>query len=205
MNYDFETLSYKFGVSRETFLHLENYIFHLKKWQEKINLVSRTTLEVIGERHIVDSLQLLPFVAASDSVVDIGSGAGFPGMVLSISGIFPVTLVESDLRKVAFLREIARITRAPVTIIGSRIEIVDIASFSVVTCRAFMELRKLLMLLEKKLLPHHSLLLLKGENYGTEIEEASRYFEFTYENVPSLTHPHSVVSRVTHIRKRTSL
>src|SRR6266446_2343020 len=104
------------GVSRETLARLEAYAALLAQWNERINLVGRDTRRDIWRRHFLDSAQLLPHVpAGTRSLADLGSGAGFPGLVLAILGVCGVELVESDARKCAFLREAARIAGAPVT------------------------------------------------------------------------------------------
>src|SRR6202046_1394945 len=99
-------------VPRETFGRLQDYVNLLKKWQAKINLISNSTILDVWKRHIIDSGQLMKYLSESENVIDLGSGAGFPGMVLAILGIKNMTLVESDSRKVAFLKEVARTVEA---------------------------------------------------------------------------------------------
>ena len=106
-------------VSRETLARFEAYEDLLQHWQKRINLVSRNTLADIWRRHFLDSLQLGPRVIASGAsgpALDMGSGAGFPGLVLAIAGDTPFVLAESDSRKCAFLREARRVTDAPAEI-----------------------------------------------------------------------------------------
>src|SRR5579863_7255133 len=111
------------GVSRETVARLEAYAGLLVRWSAHINLVGANTLDDLWRRHFLDSAQLLTHLpAATQSLIDLGSGAGFPGLVLAIAGVPHVELVESDARKCVFLREAARITAAPVVIHNSRIE-----------------------------------------------------------------------------------
>src|SRR5262249_24184315 len=111
------------GVSRETVTRLEAYAGLLRRWSGRINLVGRNTLGDLWRRHFLDAAQLRPLISEkARSLVDLGSGAGFPGLVLAILGVPGVELIESDKRKAVFLREVARITNAPVKIVDSRIE-----------------------------------------------------------------------------------
>ena len=116
---ELDDLGERFDVSRETLAKLGIYLELLRKWNPKINLVSKSTLQSAVERHFVDSLQLLKYVGEFSSWVDIGSGAGFPGMVCAIAARenFPnasFTMVESDARKSAFLRTVSRETNTDV-------------------------------------------------------------------------------------------
>src|SRR5579872_1579950 len=113
-NYD-DFIKYK-NVPRGTFERLQKYVELLFKWQKTINLVGNTTLKDVWNRHIIDSLQLLEHIIDHDRIVDIGSGAGLPGLVIAIIRGGEVALIESDGRKVAFLREASRITETDVII-----------------------------------------------------------------------------------------
>ena len=140
------------AVSRETFRRLDLIVELLRKWQRTINLIAPATLAEVWSRHIADSLQLINHVDA-DSVrwVDLGSGGGFPGLVIASalaerSGA-DVHLVESDTRKSAFLREVARVAELPVTVHAQRIEQVAqmlAPGTKVVSARALAPLPKLL-------------------------------------------------------------
>src|SRR5271170_7133959 len=106
-----------FPVSRETLARLEAYAELLTRWSARINLVGRDTLADLWRRHILDSAQLHRFIPSSArNLIDLGSGAGLPGLVLAILGVPSVELVEADSRKAAFLREAARVVGAEVTI-----------------------------------------------------------------------------------------
>ena len=125
-------------VSRETFERLEQYVELLLKWQNAINLIGRGTVEDIWHRHILDCAQLSRFLPPGlRPIVDLGSGAGFPGLVLAILGAEDVRLVESNSRKCIFLREAARETKTLVNVIESRIENIRDFSAGVITARAF--------------------------------------------------------------------
>ncbi len=139
-------------VSRETMDRLECYAALLEKWNRAINLVARGSLTDLWRRHMLDSAQLWPLLPPVRGrpcrILDLGSGAGFPGLVLAIMGIPEATvevhLVEADEKKAAFLREAARVVEAPVTLHVQRIE--NLAPFPVdaVTARACAPLPRLL-------------------------------------------------------------
>src|SRR5260221_2069883 len=131
------------GVSRETCERLERYVATLLRWQPTINLVSRGTLDDLWRRHLLDSAQLLPHMPDCGPIVDLGSGAGFPGLVLAILGAPDVHLVESDSRKAAFLREAARAAGAAVTVHNAPIETVSVPA-AAITARALAPLTPLL-------------------------------------------------------------
>jgi len=132
-------------VSRETRERLNTYAELLRKWQRSINLVGPKTLDDLWNRHFVDSAQLLPLIPPTARVlVDFGSGAGFPGLVLAILGMAEVHLIESDQRKATFLREVARATGTPVTVHAKRIEQVTPFPADIVSARALAPLGDLL-------------------------------------------------------------
>ncbi|MGH7060988.1 MAG: 16S rRNA (guanine(527)-N(7))-methyltransferase RsmG, partial [Stellaceae bacterium] len=132
-------------VSRETLARLEAYVELLGRWSARINLVGRDSLADSWRRHILDSAQVLPLVPdGARNLIDLGSGAGLPGLVLAILGMPAVELIESDIRKCAFLREAARVTGTEVAISRSRIEARVPQPVDVVTARALAPLDRLL-------------------------------------------------------------
>jgi len=135
------------GVSRETLAKLERYADLLLKWQPRINLVAPDTLPTVWHRHFLDSAQLLPLIPESArQIVDLGSGAGFPGLVLALcgEGKFAVDLYEADSRKAAFLASVIRETKAPAQVIQTRLETTDLSYAHVITARALAPLPALL-------------------------------------------------------------
>jgi 16S rRNA (guanine527-N7)-methyltransferase len=157
-------------VSRETLARLEAYAALLFQWSTRINLVGRDTLPDLWRRHFLDSAQLHPLIPdSSRSLIDLGSGAGFPGLVLAILGVPGVELVEADTRRCAFLREAARITGAKVALRACRIQAVLPHPVDVVTARACAPLDRLLELAEPFLTPHTICLFLKGERFEEEL------------------------------------
>ena len=197
-------LARAFDVSRETSGRLEVYADLLRQWQRVQNLVAPSTLDVLWGRHMADSLQLLALAPEARTWLDLGSGAGFPGMVIAIAlaevGALAdatgtrVHLVESNARKCAFLAEVARKTRAPVEIHGDRIEFLvekrRIESVDVVTARALAPLAKLLGFAHPFLGPATRCLFLKGRDADAEIEEARGTWHFDVSTIPSRTDEH---------------
>ena len=186
-----------FPVSRETLARLEAYMALLAAWSARINLVGRSTLADPWRRHILDSAQLLPLVPArARSLVDLGSGAGLPGLVLAILGlpaVERVELVEADSRKCAFLREAARITGAPVTVCRARIETSPARPFDVVTARALAPLDRLIGLARPWLAADGFCLFLKGAKTAAELTLARRDWKMTAVAGPSRSDPRGVV------------
>lgn len=188
------------GVSRETVDRLSAYESLLRKWQRRINLVGRSTLDDLWLRHMFDSAQLLPLLPDdARCLVDLGSGAGFPGMVLAILGVPDVHLVESDVRKAAFLREVSRETSTPVAIHVSRIE--DMVPFvaDVVTARALAPLSRLIELARPFVGDRTVLLFPKGQDVDRELTATTKHTTMHTEIVPSRAHASGVILRLTRI------
>ncbi|MCC0007416.1 MAG: 16S rRNA (guanine(527)-N(7))-methyltransferase RsmG [Hyphomicrobiaceae bacterium] len=195
---EFQTL---FDVSRETLGRLETYAALLRQWQKTINLVAPKTLDDLWLRHFADSAQLVRLVPTSTrQLVDLGSGGGFPGLVLAIllaereppaAQPVKVLLIESDLRKSAFLREVARQTRIAVDIMSSRIESItnsdSVDSADVITSRALAPLPRLLALSSPLWGQDTTGLFLKGRTAEQEVAEAHRDWSFEYVLEPSMT------------------
>jgi 16S rRNA (guanine527-N7)-methyltransferase len=191
-----------FPVSRETADKLRAYAELLKKWQPKINLVGPATLSDLWRRHFLDSAQLLPYLPAGP-VLDLGSGAGFPGLVLAIlrGSADPIHLVESDGRKCAFLREVARITAAPVVIQTSRIEALKVFEIRAITARALASVSALLTLAEPFLVHSPKCLFLKGEKLEDELTEAAKDWNMTIDRIASLSDPNGFILSLKEVRR----
>lgn len=183
-------------VSRETFARLALYESLLRQWQPAVNLVARATLDDVWRRHFADSAQLLALAPpAAKTWIDLGSGAGFPGLVLAIMLAGRpgghVALIESDSRKAAFLREVARQTHAPATILCKRVEIAatqfTVENIDVVTARALAPLPRLLDLAYPFMREGAIGLFLKGKDAEREVGEALESWSFARELVQSST------------------
>ncbi len=196
-------------VSRETYEKL--CVFHktLIKWQNSINLISKSTIKNIWERHFLDSAQLYKFVKDIEgNIMDFGSGAGFPGIVLAIMGKKNIHLVESDYKKCVFLKEIAMLTETDITIHNCRIEDLSFINVDLITCRALASLSKLIdyvegfidkALAEKQKLP--KLLFLKGKSYHSEVLELGNNNKIIFEEYPSITDKHGTILYIKKIDK----
>lgn len=197
-----------FELTSDTMACLERYVALAEKWTRHINLVSRATETQIWQRHIADSAQLWSLVPASAQVfADLGSGAGFPGLVLAIlarqqrPGTRHV-LVESDQRKAAFLREAIRETGAHVQVICERIERLPGLKAEVVTARALAALPDLLTLAMPHLAPEGVAIFPKGAGYRAEVEQAQANWVFDLAAFPSQTDPDARLLRLTRIARK---
>ncbi|MPY73034.1 MAG: 16S rRNA (guanine(527)-N(7))-methyltransferase RsmG [Alphaproteobacteria bacterium] len=198
-----EAFAAQCGVSRETLDRFHIYLDLLRRWQSAINLVGPATLRDPWRRHFWDSAQILRLIPESaQTLLDIGSGAGFPGMVLAILGARGVALVESDGRKAAFLREIARVTGAAVTIHADRLEHLHgrIAPPDIITARAVASLDLLLDQIKLYMTPNTVCLFHKGRQVDSEIAQAEARWTMRLEKIPSETDPAGVILRVEDIR-----
>ena len=180
---DFCSIQY---VSRETYDKFKMYYETLIKWQKSINLISNSTLDSIWYRHILDSAQLYKYTQnMKGNILDFGSGAGFPGLVLAMMGNENVNAVESDEKKCIFLKEVARLSDTKIKIHNSRIEKLKFIKPELITARALAPLIKLIEYIEnymkqgdnlRKDLP--KLLFLKGKNYKQELLELKKIRNF---------------------------
>lgn len=198
--YDFA--SYGLDVSRETREKFNTYARLLLKWQKAINLVSETTLEDLPTRHFLDSAQLVKYLPPGPlKLADMGSGAGFPGLVLAMMGAGEVHLIESDVRKATFLREVSRETSTPVKVHDDRVEDITLEGVNVVTARALAPLRDLLIMCTKLTGGEgFTGLFLKGEKAPEEIEKARKKWEFDLEAFSSVTDPAAQILRITNLK-----
>ena len=172
------------SLAHEVEARLRLFAALVAKWSATINLVSRHDLTNIWTRHIQDSLVLLPLIPPATSfAIDLGSGAGFPGIVLAIATGIPFTLIESDRRKCIFLTEAARETAAPVTVLNSRIEGAQTATAPLITARALAPLDKLIGLAYPHLAPDGVCLFPKGRGAAAELTAARRLWQMDVQRV----------------------
>ena len=191
-------------VSRETIERLEAYLDLLAKWQEKVNLVGLSTMPDAWRRHFLDSAQLLKFIPdPGGRIVDLGSGAGFPGLVLAIMGAARVRLIESNVRKCVFLREAARATGTEVTVVNSRIESAAWSlSADVVCSRACANLSHLIGWAKDMLTQDGVCLFHKGQYVDRELTESQKKWTMAHESHPSETDPVGVILEIRGIGRR---
>jgi 16S rRNA (guanine527-N7)-methyltransferase len=198
-------------VPRETIHRLSHYADLLAQWQKRTNLVAPSTLPALWSRHFADSAQLRDLALEARLWLDLGSGAGFPGLVVAIlqagTPDFRMHLVESNGKKCAFLGEVARETKAPVDIHAMRIEELAQSAhrlmLDVVSARALAPLPRLFELAAPFFGARTRGLFLKGREAEAEIEAARQEWEFTSRLHPSLTSANSNIVEVTGLRPRT--
>ncbi|HEY1382054.1 MAG TPA: 16S rRNA (guanine(527)-N(7))-methyltransferase RsmG [Dongiaceae bacterium] len=207
------------NVSRETLQRLETYAALLVKWQAKINLVGPATLPDLWRRHFLDSAQLIPILnesplpraggggpslGATGVLVDLGSGAGFPGLVLAIMTDWTAHLIDSDQRKCAFLRQVALDCGVldRVTIHPKRIEQVNGMAADVVTARACAPLDELLKLAAPLVGEAGKCVFLKGVRFEDELTRAERRWTMRLGHRGSITDPQGSILVITHLKRK---
>jgi 16S rRNA (guanine527-N7)-methyltransferase len=189
------------GVSRETLARLKAYVAALMDWSSRHNLVSRSSLEQVWQRHVWDSAQLAPLIPAdAANLVDLGSGAGFPGLVLAIllrdHPSFRTILYESIRKKCAFLTVAANAAGVAVEVRCTRIEEASTEIFDVVTARACAPLSNLLGYAERFNGPSTINLFLKGQNVEAELTEAHKCWQMLANRHPSGTDPSGTILEI---------
>lgn len=197
-----EEFQKKTGASQAAMDRLKIYERLLKEWNTSINLVSKTTIPDIWNRHFMDSAQLFPLLEKGRSLIDIGSGAGFPGLVLAALGAAPVSLCEKDTRKAAFLRTANAAMGLSCTIINTPIEAIKGKTFDIVTSRALADIKTLLALSASLRNPSTVCLFLKGKALDAELAEAQKEWHMDVEKIPSCTEEGAAIVRVRGIRPR---
>lgn len=206
----------RFNVSRETLDAVGEYHRLLLQWQPVINLVAPKTIDEAWHRHFADSAQLANLIPpTARSIVDLGSGAGFPGLVLAIllkdrlvDGALRITLIESDQRKAAFLREVARSVDNPVHILSTRIEssasVNATGAVDIVVARALAPLDRLLELASPFCSASTMCVFPKGRNVTSEVQRAEAEWSFDVRLVPSCTDDDSRIACLERIRRNRS-
>jgi 16S rRNA (guanine527-N7)-methyltransferase len=191
-------------VSDEDLDRLKAYVALLNRWQGTTNLVSNDSLADVWRRHVLDSAQLLPLIEAEpETIADIGSGAGFPGMVLAIVGAAKeVHLIESNERKCGFLREVNRATEAGAIIHNNRVEKLQSLSADLVVSRAVASLEKLLQYANPLLKKGGQCLFLKGKKWSEELTQAQKKWIINESTVQSLSDPSGMILKLKEISCR---
>lgn len=182
---------------------LQRFAALLLRWNAKLNLIAARDAAVLWDRHIADSLQLVPLMPAGVvRAIDLGTGGGFPGLVLAIATGVRFDLIESDRRKASFLRTVVLETGAPATVHCCRIEDAVVERASLVTARALAPLPRLLPLAARLLTDDGVCLLMKGAKVEEELALAEPDWAMTVDRVPSKTGGDGVILRITGLRAR---
>lgn len=203
-----------FAVPADRMRRFSRYAALLKDWQKAKNLVSDTTLETLWQRHISDSYQLLALARDGAHWLDIGSGAGLPGIIIAMSVLGSVedqqpagsvSLIEANGRKCAFLKAVSRETQVPANILNGRIEEISLEKLpqtpDYITARALAPLPKLCGLISRFMGSETVALVHKGQDFASEIEEATKYWDFDVVQHPSRIEDGSVILCISNLKK----
>ncbi|TZG26371.1 16S rRNA (guanine(527)-N(7))-methyltransferase RsmG [Sphingomonas montanisoli] len=191
-------------VPRETLASLHSLREFVATENENQNLVARSTLDQFFARHIVDSVQLLDHVNMPSNWIDLGSGAGFPGLVIAaMRPEMPVVLVESRRKRVDFLIGVAsRLNLANVRVVGSRLETVPSEPFAAISARAFAPLDRLLPIAHRFSKPETIWVLPKGRGAAKELEAVKTSWQGDFRVVPSVTDPEAAIIVADHVQPK---
>tara|TARA_Y100001970_G_C13960596_1_gene712937 strand:+ start:117 stop:722 length:606 start_codon:yes stop_codon:yes gene_type:complete len=191
-----------YNLTKQQVSLIKNYLDSLKLTNKKLNLVGDSTLKNPWDRHINDSLQLSKFIPnRNSSIIDLGTGAGLPGIVLSIYGYKKMLLVDSKLKKINFIRSFADYNKLKISIICSRVENIKNIKFDFVISRAFAPLPKIL---DYSLIfcnKNTSLLFLKGRSVKSEIQDAKKIFKFQHKLFSSKSDGEGFVLLINNLKK----
>ncbi len=196
------------GVSRETLDRIRIFIATLDAWRNRLNLIGPGEGRHLWRRHVLDSLQLVPEIQPDETrIADLGSGAGFPGLILACALAdrpdASVTLVEKSARKAEFLEAAANAIGGRVVVLNQRIEDAPPRQFDLLTARALKPLPVLLGVAESWVRPEGRLLLLKGRDVSTELTLAQQSWRYDHTIRASWSDPNGHVLQLSHLRRRT--
>ena len=194
------------NVSRETEARLHDFVALVQKWNPVINLIARSSIPYIWNRHIEDSAQIVALANASGPWIDIGSGGGFPGIVAAIclkefAPSTSIALIESDVRKAALLRQAAVTLKLNCEIHSSRIESVTLPRAATLSARALAPLPVLFHYAERLVKKDGVCLFMKGQTYHEELAAAQKSWSFGYDIVQSQTDRNAAVLKIRNIRR----
>jgi 16S rRNA (guanine527-N7)-methyltransferase len=188
------------SVSRETIDRLELYKSLVEKWNHGSFLIQKNTIVNFWDRHVLDSIQLFNHLTIKEAYCDVGSGAGLPGIPLCIMGIEKIDLIEINLKKTIFLKEVIRQLSLKATVVNEDITHVH-KTYDTILSRAMTSLLNLLKMTSCVSRETTQYYFWKGETWEKEIEEARKEFSFKYEIIPSITHTKSCILRITNLQK----
>ncbi len=198
-----------YNVSRETIAKLKDYEAFVKEWNNKFNLVSKSSIAELWNRHIIDSLQVIQFVQTTDrTLYDLGSGAGFPAMVLAVAAeqLFPnlnITLIESIGKKALFLKTAKeQLKLQNVNVLNYRIENLKSAPVDIISSRALADLSKLLEYAKPFCKKETKLIFPKGEKWKEELDTAKEEWSFDCKVVQSITNVSGHILNISNVRRK---
>ena len=192
----------KYNLSRKQVNLIDSYIVKLTKSNQIHNLVGPSTIDIVWDIHVNDSLKLSEFILKKNtSIIDFGTGAGLPGVILYIFGYTNILLIDSKMKKINFIKEFAHEQNLEIKTICTRVEKIKNQKFDFIICRAFAPLAKLLdysRFFNKK---NTSLLFLKGRSVKKEIHDAKKSFSFVYDLYPSQSEGDGCVLKINKFKK----
>lgn len=177
----------KFNLSEEKLKSLQGYINFLLSYNNKINLIGKSTQDDIWNRHILDSLQIISYIDVDKRTADIGSGAGIPGIILSIAGVKNISLIEKSFRKCEFLEKGKDFSANKIDVLCENIYDIKNEGFDIIVSRALAPLEKLLYMCKDISHSKTKYVFLKGKKLPEEILNAKKTIDFQYQIFPSLT------------------
>jgi 16S rRNA (guanine527-N7)-methyltransferase len=209
MNLDFEFFIKKFNVSRETIEKLNKYKDFLLNSNKLLNLIGKTTENHIFSRHFTDSAQIYDLIEDKSEIIDLGSGAGFPGVIIKIlmnnnkiDG--NITLIEKSPKKCKFLQNLSEKLDLTIKIVNLRVENFKFNKISTVVSRAFKNTVDTIDILFKNNEKIRSIVLIKGKTYQHELEEAKKKYTFDVEKFRSITSDESYILKISNIKHNTT-
>ena len=199
---DKDSVIKNYNLNNEQVDLIDRYIKRLKKSNQIHNLVGPSTIDVAWDRHINDSLQLSDFILKRNtSIIDLGTGAGLPGLILHIFGYKNILLIDSKMKKINFIKEFAYENNFEIKTICTRVEKIKNQKFDLIVCRAFAPLIKLLDYSRFFTKKNTSLLFLKGRSVKKEIDDAKKSFSFEYDLYPSKSEGDGFVLKINKYKK----
>ena len=204
MNFEQEFLQY--NVSRETFKKTEAFVALLTEWNKKMNLVSKNSISDVWMRHVLDSLQLIKYLPSVQTLVDIGTGSGFPGVILALvlqeqQPQAKVVFVESIAKKTVYLKDVCQhLGLWNVEIINDRVENISVKNVDIVTARAVAALDVLLGYAFH--LRAAEMVLLKGKSYEDEVREADKHWVYDMEKSDNAYSQNGIILKISNLRKK---
>ena len=194
-----------YEVNKERKKLLENYVRMIKKSQESLNLIGRSTIPNIWERHIIDSIQILNYLPKEKKnsfLLDVGTGAGLPGIVLAIMGRHDVILCEKSPKKSDFLKKVQKELSLNYIVHNRRIEDIIIKNVSIIVSRAYASISKIILSNFHLISKETILVIHKGKKYMEEIKDAKKKFFFSYKKFKSITSNEGVILKIENVEKR---
>lgn len=200
-----KTLDSFFNVSANQKALLKTFVLQIKKNQGKVNLIGKSTLNKIWVRHVLDSMQIIKYLPVEKTgkfIVDVGTGAGFPGVIVHIMGRKNVLLCDKSSKKTYILKKILKECSLNIEVSNARIENYFKDNIEVIVSRAFASIKKLMISIYHLISRDTILIIHKGKKYRQEIEEAERFFFFKFKKFQSITSKEGVILKIENIKKK---